>query len=887
MKIKNAASFLAIAIATASFSAPALAQTTPDAPAAAPAEETPVSDIVIIGTRRSDRTATNSASPVDIISAAEISSQPAANMLDVVKNVVPSFFVPQNTISDASSFVRSPSLRGLPGDEVLVMLNGKRYNRSALVQVYSGGDTGLSYGAQASDISAIPSLAIGNLQVLRDGATAQYGSDAIAGVLNYGLRKDKAVELLGQFGQNYRNDGDTYLISGYAGIGLGARGYLNVTGEYDDSAQTSRGATRPVAVVFAQNNPSLASRLPNYPGPVQIWGSSPSHGYKFIVNAGYDVTDNSTLYIFGNLARSRADESFNYRSPIGAPGLVVNNGSGTPATGSPGANGSFNPIFLTPCPTGNATCPAGGFVRDTNTFSFTSIYPAGFTPRFVGVTKQAYGTAGYKGKTDGGFTWDVSGSLSKNSLTLSMYQSLNASFGPTSQTSFKFGTISQKELDLNADFTYPLEIGLASPVTLSAGGEYRRETYSSTAGDVQSYAAGPYASQALYTQTAPGVYTASGSASQSPAASGYGGTSPASAGSWSQNSYGVYGGLETDIFKTLSVGLAGRYEHYSNFGDATVGKANAIWHIVKGFAVRGTVGTGFHAPSPGQSHDAILTTNFISGNQVQTGTYPVDNPIAIFYGSKPLSPEKSTNWGAGFVFDPTSNFTLTVDYYNIKVTNRIFISQPFAVTAANVAAVPALAAVGVGGNVSYFTNGLDTLTRGVDVVATYRTALAGGKLNLTLAYNYNKSTVSRANANVISLAQIRDVERLAPQNRVVASANWSMDGFSLNARANYYSSWQDAVDYGRVVASALSDVQTFGAKVTADLDVSYTIAKHYTLTLGATNIFNTYPDKLKPSPVTPIYALTNSTADGQIYPRSGGPFGINGGYYYARLRIKY
>ncbi len=872
-------------------------QTDPaDAPAAAtPTTQDHSSDVVVIGTRRTDRTLTNSASPVDVISSAELQAQPTANVLDTVKNIIPSFFVGQNTISDASSFVRSPSLRGLPGDEVLVMLNGKRYNRSALVQVYSGGDTGLSYGAQSSDLSAIPAIAISNLQVLRDGATAQYGSDAIAGVLNFGLRKDAGLELQGRYGKYYAGDGDSRQIAGDVGATFGSGGFLNVAGEYDDDLGTSRGRTRPTALTFATLNPGLANRIPNYPGPAQIWGSSPTHGYKLVLNAGYDVTDNSQLYLFFNVARTSTNESFNYRSPITVTGLQASNGTGT-ITATNGRNGSYNPVYLDQCPAGNATCPAGGFIQDANIFSAASIYPAGFTPRFVGVTQEAYGTLGYKGHLANGFTWDLSGSLSRNQLGLSMYNSISPSYGPQTQTSFRFGNIIQKEGDANLDLTYPLHVGLASPITLSGGAEYRKETYQATAGDPQSYGAGPYASQPLYQLVTPGVYTrvlnAAGNpvtASQSPAASGYGGTSPAAAGSWSQDSYAFYVGAETDITSTLTVGLAGRHEHYSNFGGASVGKANAIWKVRPWVSVRGTVGTGFHAPSPGQSHDAILTTNFVGGNQVQTGTYPVDNPISVFYGAKALTPEKATNWGAGVVLTPAPRATLTVDYYNIKVRNRIFISQPFTVTAAAVAANANLASVGAGGNVSYFTNGLDTLTRGVDVVGSYRMPLAGGSLNLTVAYNYNKSTVSRSDANVISNAQIIDVEHLAPNHRGNVAGSFSLGAFTLNARENYYGSWIDAVDYptvedatGKVLAA-----QKFGSKFTSDLDISYTFMEHYTLTLGATNLFDTRPDKIAASPYNPIYALTGSTSDGQVYPRSGGPFGFNGGFYYARLRIKY
>ena len=858
-------------------------------PAVALAQDTAAStdqdtseSIIVLGTRRTDRTATDTASPVDVISAAELSAQPAANMLDAIKNIVPSFYVGQNTISDASTFVRSPSLRGLPADNILVMLNGKRYNRSALVQVYSGGDTALGFGSQGADISAIPAIGVGNLQILREGATAQYGSDAIGGVLNYGLREDAGLELQARYGQYFDNGGDgkSYQIAGNAGVKLGDRGFINLSAEYNDDGETSRGTTRPIAVVFASLNPTLASQLPHFPKPVQNWGSSPSHGYKFLLNAAFEVTDSSKLYFFANVARSDGNQSFNYRSPISAPTpLVVDDGSGTPATRSPGRNGSFShPAYLTPCPTGNATCPAGSFVKDGNVFNFSTLYPAGFTPRFIGVNKEAFGTVGFKGETEGGFRYDLSGSLSKNSLTLSMTDSLNASFGPLSQTSFEFGSLIQKELNVNLDLSYPIEAGLASPITLSAGAEFRRETYQATEGDLQSYAAGPYAVQNLYVETDPGVYAFDSTVSFNPAASGYGGTSPASAGSFSQKNIAVYVGAEADLTEALSFGLAGRFEDYNTFGSTFVGKFNAMYRISEAFSIRGTVGTGFHAPSPGQSNVEILTTNFVAGNQVQTGTYQVSNPISQYYGAQPLTPEKSTNFGLGFVVKPSSAFTLTVDAYSIKVRNRIGITQTFDVTQADIDALPALAAVGVGGDVNYFTNGFDTITKGIDVIGSYRADLGDGKLNVTLAYNYNKSKVTKFDPIVISPAQISDIANFAPKHRAILSAGWQMGDFSINARENYYSSWSVQADYPG---------QVFGAKFTTDLDVNYTFMEHYTLTLGANNLFNTKPDRIAPSASNPIYALTGSTGDGQVYPRSGGPFGFNGGFWYARVRIKY
>src|SRR4029079_6001488 len=310
--------------------------------------------IVITGTRRTDRTVTNSASPIDVISSQEIQSQPTANLLDTVKNIVPSFYVPQNPISDASSFVRAPSLRGLSADEVLVQINGKRFNRSALVQVYVGGDTGLGFGSQGADISAIPSIAIKNLQVLRDGATAQYGSDAIAGVMNFGMRNDRNnLELQARYGQFYDHghtrldSGKTRQIAGTAGIGIGATGFIDVAGEWNKDDGTSTGMTRPIAVIFAQQHPDLANQLPNYPLPVQIWGNSPQHGWKAMLNSGVDVTSNSPLYLTLLGAYSKGDESFNFRSTVRATGVL--DVAGNPHT--LGANEAFTaPFFLTPCP---------------------------------------------------------------------------------------------------------------------------------------------------------------------------------------------------------------------------------------------------------------------------------------------------------------------------------------------------------------------------------------------------------------------------------------------------------------------------------------------------------------------------------------------------------
>lgn len=862
---------------------PALAQDAEGTTTAATGEE---KSIVVIGSRRTDRSDTASSSPVDVIGSDELQGQPQANLLDVVRNLVPSFYVPQNTISDASTFVRAPSLRGLGADQILVMINGKRYNRSALVQVYTGGDTALSFGSQGADVANIPAIALKNLQVLRDGATAQYGSDAIAGVINYQLRDDAGFDVQALWGQQYEGDGTRKQMSANAGFKLGSGGFVNISGEWFDSAGTSRGATRPIALELARTQPGVVGSIPNLSSdlPAQIWGSSPSDGYKLFMNSALDVGDSAQLYLVANYAHSKANQSFNYRSPISAPvPLTVDIGTGTPATRSPGRNGSFNTIYLTQCPAGNATCPAGAFVfsnlaNSQQTFNFASIYPGGFTPRFIGKVDQFYSVAGVKGGAESGLTYDFSATLARNSLSLSMTDSLSASYGPQSQTEFFFGKLIQREQNVNLDLTYPLEVGFFSPVTLSGGAEYRREEYETTVGDLQSYGAGPYAVQDLYRETDPGVYVFNSRVTQSPAASGYGGVSPTFAGTNSQQSYAVYVGAETDVTEQFTAGVAGRWEHYDTFGSTVVGKLNARYDFSDAVALRFTAGTGFHAPSPGQNNTQIVTTNFRSGNQVQTGTYPVTSDIAQYYGATSLNPEKSVNFGGGIVLTPMDKLSITLDGYSVKVKNRIGISQTFTVSAADLVALPSLAVVGLAGDVNYFTNGFETRTTGFDFVTNYRTDLAGGPLSLTLAYNYNKSKVTDFGPSVISPAQRFNVSNLPPKHRVNASANWQIGDFSINARQNYFSSWANQLEYPG---------QKFGAKFVTDLDISYTFADRYTLTVGANNLFDTYPDKIAPTTTNPVYALTNSLADGQVYPRSGGPFGINGGFYYVRVAIDY
>jgi iron complex outermembrane receptor protein len=851
-----------------------------------PANE--LTEVIVTGTRRLDRTAVESAAPIDVLSGADLAVQSSANMLDALSNIVPSFIVGQNSISDASSFVRSPSLRGLPSDEMLVMLNGKRMNRSALVQVFQGGETELAFGSQGPDLASIPSIAVKSLEILRDGASAQYGSDAIAGVLNYHFRDNPSgIEVTSRFGEyfpghGYSRDGWDRQVAANVGLPLGGQGFVNLSGEWAKNDQTVRNVTRPSALAFAETYPNLAPQLPHYPGPVQQWGTPPSESEKMLLNGGIKLDNGDELYFFGNYANIQTNESFNYRLPKSVTGSNGYTEAHHPA---------FSDIYLDPCTSAYTGCPTGGYIQDSNTFNFSSFYPAGFTPRFFGVTQQFFGSLGYKGVTSWGMNYDVSGTTAQNSLALSLKTSINPSLGPVSPTSFYDGKFIQKENTFNVDLSYPWTVpGLASPISIAGGLEWHDENYQQLLGDPASYAAGPYTSQPLYACTGfvcTPALNASGKqiiATQTTASNGYGGISTSIDAS--QVSYAGYLDFEADVLPNLTLGLAGRQEHYASFGSTTLGKFQARFKATDWLALRGTVSTGFHAPTPGQYSVETLSTTFIPGTttQVQIGTYPVTSSVAKYYGATPLRPEESTNLSGGLVVTPIEALLVTLDWYSIEVRHRIGISQQFTVTQADINTLHDLAYVGPGGTVQYFTNGFSTKTKGVDLVATYLFQfgdlfhLGESRLATTLAYNYNKSDVTNYNPKVINQARIIDIQHYAPNHRANLNLDYRLGKFSALLHENFYGSFRDENDYPG---------QLFSKKWTTDLDLGYEVWKNITVAIGGRNIFNVYPDKIASSAKNQVYTPPGGLGDGQVYPRTGGPFGFNGAFFYFRLAAKF
>ena len=877
--------FLPTIVAASTLAAAANVAVAQEKPAGASVAGADVEEVIVTGTRRHDRTVTESSAPIDVLSGSDLVAQSTGNMLDTLSNMVPSFVVGQNSISDASSFVRSPSLRGLPGDEMLVMLNGKRMNRSALVQVYQGGETELSFGSQGPDLASIPSIAIKNLEILRDGASAQYGSDAIAGVLNYQFRDNReGIEVTARGGEyfpgsGWSRDGLDEQVAANIGLPLGNQGFFNVSMEWDKNDQTNRGVTRPSAVAFAATYPNLAPDLPHWPGAVQQWGTPPSESFKAVVNAGLKLDNGDQIYFFANYANIEANESFNYRLPK----TVTDPNSGITF----GHHPAFSDIYLNAC-SANPTftgCPAGGYIQDANTFNFNSYYPGGFTPRFYGTTLQFFSAVGYKGTTAGGLSYDISGSSAQNSLAVSLKNSINPSLGPLSPENFNDGKFVQKETNFNVDVSYPWNVpGFASPVSVAGSLEWRDEVYQQLLGDPASFAAGPYAFQPLYncagTVCTPAL-DGSGNqitATQSTASNGYGGISaPVDAG---QVSYAAYVDVEADVLKNLTLGVAARYEDYASYGSTTLGKFQARFKATDWLSFRGTASTGFHAPTPGQSNVETLSTTFLPGSatQVQIGTYPVTSSIAKYYGATALKPEESTNLSLGAVLTPITNMLLTIDGYSIAVRHRIGISQQFNVTQADIAKLADLAYVGAGGTVQYFTNGFSTKTKGLDVVWTYVFHVGPGSLGTTLAYNYNKTDVTSFDPTVINNARIVDIQHYAPNDRVNLNLDYHLGKFVASLHENYYGSYRDENDYPG---------QLFSAKFTTDLEGAYEVARNVTVAVGGRNIFNAFPDRIAASASTTVYGTTHGLVDGEVYPRTGGPFGFNGAFWYARFAAKF
>jgi iron complex outermembrane receptor protein len=821
-------------------------QSQQSAPGATAADKTQSAEtIVVTGTRRQNRTVTKSSVPIDVFTSEDLTRQGTSDTNALLQTLVPSFSVPQASISTGSSFVRPPNLRGLPPDQTLVLVNSKRRHRSALVNIDV---SALSLLSQAVDLTQIPAIAVDRVEVLRDGASAQYGSDAIAGVINFTLKKARSgFTAQARYGQYYKGDGKDYQLALNKGFALGANGFFNASAEYVDSGPTSRGTQRPGALQLSQERPDL-----QIPDPVQRWGKTAMKALHLFGNGGFDLGE-SELYFFGNYGHGKGWENFNYRQPFSTANFA--------RTALFGVT-----YYLDQLANGNRDATGA-------TFNFTQFFPNGFTPIFTGKIDDLSGTAGYRGKR-GELNFDFSGSYGQDQLRYFLDNTVNPSFGPSSPTSFYIGRLKQSETNFNADFSYPIALGLASPLNLAWGAEYRREAYEVGLGDRASWDAGPFARQVVQRPDGSTFVVTS-----SVGSNGTAGFGPNNAGLHARRSYAGYLDLETDVTDALTLGAAARYEHFNTFGGTTNYKATARYALSRALALRGSVSTGFHAPSPGQTEVNNVLLSFVAGSTtpIQTGTFAVSNPAAIYFGAVPVKPEKSLNLTAGLVVTPGSGTNLTVDYYNIRIRDRLGLSQAFVVTAVDQAA---LAALGVSNanelnRVQYLTNAFKTRTQGVDAVLTnvLHTGSAG-TFNSSLAINYNKTRVLDRDPAIVSNDRVANLEKTLPRFRVDATESWTKGRISLLGRLNYYDSF--------TVTSSSGVAQKFGSKFVADAEATYKLTDNLDLSAGVQNLFDTYPDK----DLRSIDPNTGLPGNGNQYIDAS-PFGYNGGFWYLRANVKF
>ncbi|MDB5457764.1 MAG: TonB-dependent receptor [Caulobacter sp.] len=794
--------FLLLAAASATaLSAQAQAQTS-TSPAS---DETAVEQIVITGTRVA-RSRLDTISPVDVIDNKVLTRQSTPELGQALANLAPSIDFPRPAITDGTDSVRPATLRGLSPDQTLVLINGRRGHASALVNVNGS----IGRGSSAFDLNTIPIVALDRVEVLREGAAAQYGSDAIAGVinlrlrqasegggvsLNYGLYDTKVKPARDPDGRK-AHDGVAYTLSAWQGFALPKDGFLTVSGEYSFRNPTNRGDIDP--------RPAATGHVTSRYGDPQVESKT------IYANAGLPLNEVWSLYGWAGYQNRKTDSAANPR------------------------------------------------LAD-NAANIRSVYPTGFLPKIttnIDDYNFAFGTRG----SVGGFDIDAALTYGDNKVHYGVIDSINASYGAASPTRFDAGTMEYGQFVASVDVTKPLELfSFAKPSTLAFGGEYRNETYQIGAGDTFSWGNG-------------GNGLAAG-------AQGFPGFRPSNEVDKHRHSGSLYVDLDNQITEQLDVDIAARYENYSDFGSTTTGKIAARYDFTDNFALRGAASTGFRAPSLQQQFFTATSTNFINGVPVEVGTFPATSATARVLGGTQLKAEKSENYSAGLIYHK-GPFELTIDAYQIKINNRIVLSENIQGSPTGDATARAIYGLLQPFGVSaarFFINGVDTTTKGVDVIAHYRLdAEAAGRFDFTLAGNINKTNVTRVpTTNTLSSlpvppslfarVNVLTYEEGTPKNKAVFTTDWNKDAWGGTLKVAYYDSvlapqTNAALDY------------TTGSKALTDLEGRYTW-NGATLAVGVNNLFDEYPD------ATPAAVNTN----GPIAFSSYSPFGFNGRFLYTRL----
>jgi iron complex outermembrane recepter protein len=743
-------------------------------------------EVVVVGTRTIGHSVDESLAPIDLVlpDAIRRSASLPGEAGAALQALVPSFNLPRQSNSNFADVVRPAQLRNLSPDQVLVLVNGKRRHTTATLTTESK----LGKGTSPVDFNSIPVGAIQRIEVLRDGAAAQYGSDAIAGVINVVLKDaSQGGEATATFGQNRTdfkptgesvNDGDTLFASVNSGFNLGS-GFLNLTAEYRDRDQTLRSGPDQIPFFENQTPPNLAllGTQTHKAGDGQI------EDILFSFNSAFDISESVELYSFGGYS-DRTGE---------------------------GAN----------------------FFRYPDSFAnVPTIFPDGYIPVLEATSTDLSFAAGLRGTLASDWTWDASAVYGSNDFDHDVTNSLNVSLGDASPTSFNIAEYKLSQLALRFDMSRPFEIGgFANPVNFAWGLEYRNETYETEAGDPESYIAGPVIGAPIGTQAGSGLQ-------------------PSETVDEDRDATGIYVDLESSITDKFQLGIAGRFEDYSDFGSSANGKISARFELTPTLAVRSTIGTGFRAPSLTQAFFRGSTTSFGTGGQLeQVLNLPTDDPIAVLLGATDLEAEESVSYNLGFVYRNDAGFRLTVDYYRVDIDNRITLSERIGGQAVTDFIDDSLGIPGVLG-VRFFTNAVDTETKGYDIVADYSFDLGGGSLLLSAAYNKSETDVVSVDPNppvldslgvgavLFGVEERNTLETASPEDKLIFTAHWTSERWSILGRATQWGEATRVFNFG----GGFEPEQTYGSEVGVDIDVEFAVTKQFAVAIGANNVLDEYPD---------------------------------------------
>ncbi len=820
-------------------------------------------EIVVTGTRKEGRLPTETLSPVDVVSGEALSFQAASDLTDSLTKLTPALNSQRFPIADGTAFVRPVVLRNLAPDQTLVLVNGVRRHRSALVNLQLAPLGTVNQGSQAVDFSAFPSSAIKRVEILRDGASAQYGSDAISGVINVILKDDsEGATINAQYGEYTESDGARINFNANAGFGLGQDGFLNLSFEYTDSELTSRGQARPDAVAVAD---IVGADVTPYNGFGQRWGDPEVEAYKFFVNAGINIGDSMELYGNASYMESTTVGGFFYRGPVLPPEYMIsgrgtlivdNNGDYLPDPASQDLVDSIIASGLNPADyiTADPTSPSGWALLNP----IHTEFPGGYSPLFGADIKDYDVVVGLRGEFNSNLTWDAKIRTAENELKYVLEGSINPSLGRLSPLKFNPGTLTQEESGINVDFVKTFD---NSPLNIAFGGEWRNETYIVGAGDAASVVAGPTFAQF-------GVRS-----------DGFQGFGPEMAGKWEKDSVAAYVDIESDFTDRFSGGVAGRYENHDGFSSQFIWKISGRYQINDAFALRATVNTGFRVPTPGQVNTLNLTTSAdTAGNLIPSGFYPVDHPVAQSLGAVAQDTEESTSFTVGLVWEAAENISVTLDYYNITIDDRIGALNK----TVDQAAVDKLVAAGfpnaellLNSAASYFSNAFDSDISGLDLAIDSYFDLGGGTLKASFHHNYNDQKVKNIKPGTINDSRAFDIENQVPNNRSILTFDYSKDRWGGLVRFNSYGGWETTG--GIFSPGDASDASKYGSEILVDLEARFHFNDNFTFAIGGDNIFDTYPDKEQDGTfqfLGVIYAVTS-------------PFGFNGAFWYARVTASF